>query len=52
MTTSESSSETLDNYDSSRFRRVRVHIQRLLDALNKGFHTSKLQTSPDFLPLF
>ncbi len=68
MTTSDSSNETLNNYDGRHFRRVRVLIyttsgifsgftlcqpqQRLLDALNKGFHTSKLQTSPDFLPLF
>lgn len=56
------------NIDPTRFRSVKVFIytttglfsgytycqyqQRLLDALNKGFVTSKLQTSSDFLPLF
>ena len=55
-------------FDPTRFRSVRVfiyttkglfsgltycqHQQRLLDALNKGFLTSKLQTGSDFLPLF
>lgn len=55
-------------FDPSRFRRIKVfifttsclfsgytycqHQQRLLDALNKGFFTSKLQTCSDFLPLF
>ncbi|MEN8614387.1 hypothetical protein ABFB09_03745 [Dehalogenimonas sp. THU2] len=57
-----------DNFDVTRFRRVNViifttngifsgltlcqHQQRLLDALNKGFYTSKLQTCSDFVPLF
>ena len=56
------------NIDPTRFRSVKVFIytttglfsgytycqyqQRLLDALNKGFVTSKLQTGSDFLPLF
>jgi len=55
-------------FDASRFRRVKVFIyttnglfsgytycqqqQRLLDALNKGFFTSRLQPYADFLPLF
>ena len=54
--------------DPTRFRSVKVFIytttgvfsgytycqyqQRLLDALNKGFMTSKLQSGSDFLPLF
>jgi hypothetical protein len=55
-------------FDPTRFRRIKVfifttnglfsgytycqHQQRLLDALNKGFFTSRLQTTTDFLPLF
>ncbi|APV44317.1 hypothetical protein Dform_00976 [Dehalogenimonas formicexedens] len=57
-----------DGIDPSRFRSIKVFIytttgvfsgytycqyqQRLLDALNKGFVTSKLQSGSDFLPLF
>ncbi len=64
----ESSTRSSVIFDSSRFRRVKVFIytttglfsgytycqqqQRLLDALNKGFFTTKLQPSNDFLPLF
>ena len=56
------------NIDPTRFRSIKVFIyttnglfsgytycqyqQRLLDALNKGFMTSKLQSGSDFLPLF
>jgi hypothetical protein len=56
------------SFDANRFRKIGVfilttggvfsgytfcqHQQRLLDALNKGFFTTKLQTSSDFMPLF
>jgi hypothetical protein len=66
--TTDSSSRSSGNFDVSRFRRVKVFIytttglfsgytycqqqQRLLDALNKGFFSTKLQPSTDFLPLF
>ena len=66
--TPEPSSRSSGNFDLSRFRRVKVFIyttnglfsgytycqqqQRLLDALNKGFFTSRLQPYADFLPLF
>lgn len=55
-------------FDSSKFRQVEVYIytmngifigstlcqhqQRLLDALNKGFYSPKLQTFTDFMPVF
>ncbi|PPD58876.1 hypothetical protein [Dehalogenimonas etheniformans] len=57
-----------EGIDPTRFRSIKVFIytttgvfsgytycqyqQRLLDALNKGFMTSKLQSGSDFLPLF
>jgi len=62
------SSNLPSNIDPTRFRSVKVFIfttsglfsgytycqyqQRLLDALNKGFMTSKLVSGSDFLPLF
>ena len=62
------SSNLPSGIDPTRFRSVKVFIytttgvfagytycqyqQRLLDALNKGFTTSKLQSGSDFLPLF
>jgi hypothetical protein len=62
------SSNLPGNLDPTRFRSIKVFIytttglfsgytycqyqQRLLDALNKGFMTSKLQSGSDFLPLF
>ena len=68
MENSASPSNLPANIDPARFRSVKVFIytttglfsgytycqyqQRLLDALNKGFVTSKLQTGSDFLPLF
>ncbi len=64
----DSSTHSHGVFDLSRFRRVKVFIyttsglfsgytycqqqQRLLDALNKGFFTSRLQPYADFLPLF